>query len=72
VLRRVLSWSLVRDHRLGERLRSVAKILSGANPAELAMSPPQQVELVLNLQAAASIGYVFPPSILERATEVIR
>jgi putative ABC transport system substrate-binding protein len=50
----------------------VAKILSGANPAELAMSPPQQIELVLNLQAAESIGYVFPPSIMERATEVIR
>ena len=50
----------------------VAKILHGAKPADLPMSAPNQFELVVNLQAAQAIGFTFPPSILAKATDVIR
>jgi putative tryptophan/tyrosine transport system substrate-binding protein len=50
----------------------VAQILHGANPADLPREPPTEVELVINLEAAQMLGYVVPPSVLSRATDVIR
>jgi putative tryptophan/tyrosine transport system substrate-binding protein len=50
----------------------VAQILHGANPADLPMESPTEVELVINLEAAQMLGYVVPPSVLSRATDVIR
>jgi putative tryptophan/tyrosine transport system substrate-binding protein len=50
----------------------VFQILHGANPGDLPMGPPPDMELVVNLQAAQAIGYAVPPSVLARATEIIR
>ena len=48
----------------------VARILEGANPAEMAIELIQ-VEMRINLNAAARIGFTFPASILARAEQVI-
>jgi putative tryptophan/tyrosine transport system substrate-binding protein len=49
----------------------VAKILRGANPADLPVEQISNYELAVNLKTAKAIGVTLPTSILLRADEVI-
>ena len=67
----LVSYGIDHMEQVREAASYVDRILRGAKPGELPVQLPTKFELVVNVKTAKALGLTIPPSLLQRADQVI-
>jgi len=67
----LISYGYNREDLMKRAAIDVDKILKGAKPRDLPVEQPTKFELVINLKTAKVLGLTMPPSLLQRADQVL-
>jgi putative ABC transport system substrate-binding protein len=67
----LMSYGVVVTEPYRQAATYVDRILKGAKPADLPVQAASQVEMVINLKTAKTLGITMPQSVLLRADRVI-